>query len=626
MTGDGSHPQPSSGSLDKDSQTAEKIVYSSKGVPITIYDECVRGCCTCSFKLGRCYTQLKPCRFAAIIFIDREPCHDDLLVFDYVVHGVDIIGEEVSSGYECENYESILQEGVVEKMNDLINSELDNGALSIVEDKPVFIHALGAVMKPDGDVRPITDCSRPSGWCLNDHMGSLALKFSYKSVDSVVEVLKPGDYMCVIDIKAAYRSVAVNPAHTKYQGISWVKDGSKVYLEDNRLCFGSRCGPFYFNMFSNFIYRLLHEKHGIVVINYLDDFINVSRSEEECLANQQIIINLLRFCGFFISWRKISPPSTSPVYLGIIIDSIKILRLPEGKLEKMRLMLEEFSGLKTVSKKMIERLAGMLSHCATIIKGGRTFCRSIYNLDRAASKAQGKKVRVTGEALSDIEWWTHCSYLFNGRSTIAKPAFGLCPTSDASLQGFACYLGDKWFYGTWDNSIYFDSDCGHLVMSPNIKDMDATNINVYELFPVYWALVYWGHILKGHRVCFKVDNLQVLYMIRTGRSCNPICMQWLKRMFWLCVEFEIDLEAEYVPSECNTLADTLSRVGYDHVRRNISTLLDSQSLCCKEKLIISCRDNSIVSSSEEKEAPIGLNGPRNTENKESTVGVLQGIL
>ena len=33
--------------------------------------------------------------------------------------------------------------------------------MSLSDVKTVCIHALGAVSKPDGSIRPITDCSRP---------------------------------------------------------------------------------------------------------------------------------------------------------------------------------------------------------------------------------------------------------------------------------------------------------------------------------------------------------------------------------------------------------------------------------------------------------------------------------
>lgn len=298
------------------------------------------------------------------------------------------------------------------------------------------------------------------------------------------------------------------------------------------------------------------------------------------------------------------------------------LSLPQGKIEKMRSMLDEFAGLKWVTKKRIEKLAGMLSHCATIIRGGRTFCRSIYNLDRAASRTPSHRVKITEEARSDIDWWTHCSYLFNGKSAIAKPAYHLYPTSDASLQGFACYLGEKWFYGTWNNDLFFDTGCGHLVLGPEINGDDKGNINVLELFPVYWALVVWGHMFASHKVCFMVDNLQVMFMVRTGRSINPTCMQWLKRMFWLCAEFDIDLHAEYIPTNDNNVADTLSRLGYVRVRKDVASLLEDHELCCIHDLFVSCRNDSILSPQQTSQATTSFNGPSNTKNTQSSVGML----
>lgn len=505
--------------------------FSSNGTEVIVTGNCLLGICNCAYVLGGKPTQLKPCRFAATIFVARVGSVDDRQVFDYVVQGVDIVTRHIKS-YECANYSSILQDGVVQKMDKLVRDELGSGALSITSTKPNCIHAIGAVMKPDGNVRPITDCSRPEGDCLNDNMEEMQLKFTYKSVDAVIKVLEKGDYMCTTDIKAAYRSVSVNPSHTTYQGLSWILDGRKVYLEDNRLCFGSRCGPFYFNKISEFIYQTLTERYGMAIVNYLDDFINISGSWEKCIENQVKIIRFLRFLGFFVSWQKVSPPSTRTVFLGLIIDSnLMELSLPPGKLDKMRNLVDEINGLDRVSKNQLDRLTGMLAHCSTIIKGGRTFCRSLYDHYRVMNKSKLKTVRLSETAKSDLDWWAQSAYLFNGKATIAKETCGLSPTSDASLAGFACIFGCDWFYGTWGDSITFDTDCVHRVSCPDIPISDRGNINVYELFPVYWAIVRWANLMANKRVTFTCDNMQVCFMLRTGRSVNQTCMNWLKRIF-----------------------------------------------------------------------------------------------
>lgn len=59
--------------------------------------------------------------------------------------------------------------------------------------------------KPDGGIRPITDCSLPIGKCINDNMDGLTRHFSFKSVDDVVVNMNQGDFVTVVDIKSAYR-------------------------------------------------------------------------------------------------------------------------------------------------------------------------------------------------------------------------------------------------------------------------------------------------------------------------------------------------------------------------------------------------------------------------------------
>lgn len=108
---------------------------TSKGMSISVTEKCLQGVCCCTHKLGLVPTQLKPCRFAAKIFVNPQPPKEDLCVFDIVCHGVDIVaGDEPS--YECKNYDSILQPMNRAKMDVIISDELASGALSIVTDKP----------------------------------------------------------------------------------------------------------------------------------------------------------------------------------------------------------------------------------------------------------------------------------------------------------------------------------------------------------------------------------------------------------------------------------------------------------------------------------------------------------
>ena len=158
----------------------------------------------------------------------------------------------------------------------------------------------------------------------------------------MVNILEPNYFMSVIDIKSAYRAVPIKPSHRKYQGFSWFWEGENRWFLDNRLCFGLRLGPMYFNLISSFIYDVLSKRFNLNVVNYLDDFIAIAVNESECLTAQTSMIHLLRFLGFHVSYNKAIHPSKAATILGIVIDTEGLeLRLPEGKVARLKNLLDQ---------------------------------------------------------------------------------------------------------------------------------------------------------------------------------------------------------------------------------------------------------------------------------------------
>ena len=93
-------------------------------------------------------------------------------LLDGVCHGFKLIdpGAQLES-YYCENYKSATKDAFVE-INDIVCKELKSNKLTIVEQQPHCVHALGAVEKSSGGYRPITDASRPSMKSINNYMDS----------------------------------------------------------------------------------------------------------------------------------------------------------------------------------------------------------------------------------------------------------------------------------------------------------------------------------------------------------------------------------------------------------------------------------------------------------------------
>ena len=219
------------------------VFTSPEGVIVEVYDDCVKGICSCDYKLHGEMLQFKPCRFAYLVSLGTEPLVSD------ITDGFKIVDDNMDLGkmrYECENYMSVYDPENKAKLDSIIGKELAEGYLKIVQEIPTCIHSMGAVPKPDGGIRPITDCSMPRDIAVNNYCSAIIEDFQYKSVDHVLAMLQEGDYMTVVDIKSAYRVVPIFPDHRRYLGLKWEINGETVYIEDSRLCFGLCLGPSYF--------------------------------------------------------------------------------------------------------------------------------------------------------------------------------------------------------------------------------------------------------------------------------------------------------------------------------------------------------------------------------------------
>ena len=84
------------------------------------------------------------------------------------------------------------------------------------------------------------------------------------------------DYLSTLDLKDAYRAVAIHPSDIQKQGLVWDFNGKlgpdSIYMVDNRLCMGLSSSPYIFSKLSDFITRCAVRHDINTVINYLDDF------------------------------------------------------------------------------------------------------------------------------------------------------------------------------------------------------------------------------------------------------------------------------------------------------------------------------------------------------------------
>ena len=115
------------------------------------------------------------------------------------------------------NHSSALSPENRSKVEEKIREELSEGHYVITDHTPRITSALAAIPKPDGDIRLIHDFSRPENSSVND----FAVKDAcvYQSLDDAIDLLSPSSFIAKVDLKAAYRSVAIRSDHHVLTGL-----------------------------------------------------------------------------------------------------------------------------------------------------------------------------------------------------------------------------------------------------------------------------------------------------------------------------------------------------------------------------------------------------------------------
>ena len=231
--------------------------------------------------------------------------------------------EGIKAGFKISdvvNYDSVKSVSVenhpsVNKYKDLVEKELqlqiNMGNYKVTESHspPKIVSPLGAIPKDDQEVRAIHDCSRPMGDALNNY--SLHTSVQYQTIDEAYTLAKPHRYMSKIDLKSAYRSVAIHPTDYSLTGFRFKFQGDKnpTTLYDVRLPFGSSKGPMIFHRLSQAVKRMMARRGFDNVVVYLDDFLIVEESYERCREAQLALLALLVRLRFLILWKKLVGPS-----------------------------------------------------------------------------------------------------------------------------------------------------------------------------------------------------------------------------------------------------------------------------------------------------------------------------
>ena len=400
----------------------------------------------------------------------------------------------------------------------------------------VHISPFGVIPKSQpGKWRTILDLSSPHGMSVNDGIPKDLCSLRYVRVDDIVDklaVMGPGTQMAKVDIESAYRMVPVHPSDRHLLGMEWK---GNIYV-DTALPFGLRSAPKIFNSVADAIEWILKARGVTNVSHYLDDFIFIGAAgTSECQRNLQLVLEACAALGVPLAMHKVEGPSTCLIFLGILLDTVNMeLRLPDGKLKALSVLIKSWRGRKVCSRRELESLAGHLCHACKVVRPGRRFLRGIFQLISQFPKPH-YKIRLNTEFRADLEWWHSFLKEWNGVSMLYKVSLRVPDGevwSDASGSwGCAAIHGTQWFQIKWSDF-------------PEAQD---TSIAVKELLPIVVAAAVWGNRWSRSTVCFHCDNQAVVDVIRGGYCRDKLLAHMLRCMFFLEAHFGFTATARHIP-------------------------------------------------------------------------------
>ncbi len=412
----------------------------------------------------------------------------------------------------------------------------------------LIVSPIGLVPKAEkGKFRMIHHLSFPEGSSINDGIDRDYCKVQYIKFDDAINMVAGagrGAFMAKTDIESAFRLLPVHPSDFHLLGI--MLDGK--FFVDKALPMGASCSPALFEKFSTFVEWAIKEKAGSSrIIHFCDDFLLCGESNLSCKSLLDKFISVCKTLGVPLAHEKTVGPSTSIVFLGLQIDSIKLtVSVPDDKIIKISDKIKQALQSRDITLHGLQSLIGSLSFVCKAIAPGRPFLRRLIDLTCGVT-SPNQKIILSSGSKSDLNTWLLFLENFNGVSIIQDQKWlgqdDIQLFTDASgTQGFGGFLSGKWFQGKWPQDV-----------------CRTQSIAWMEFFPIIVSIVVWGRDLQGKRIILRSDNKAVVSIINKQTSKCPKIMSLVRFYVLQCLKLNISLYANHIPGKDNDIADALSR-------------------------------------------------------------------
>jgi hypothetical protein len=397
---------------------------------------------------------------------------------------------------------------------------------------------------------------------LNPHIRERKVNLSH--LGSFHEGFVQGSWMRSCDLEAGYWQVPIHPAHKKYLGIAWSKNGVKKHFRWLVLFLGIKDAVFVFTKLLKPHIRFC-QRFGIFLVIYIDDHLSAAENEELCKLHADFSELCLQLAGWLIKDGKGMRTATQDgVFLGLRHDLVNLYYyIPERKLADIVQFGSWLTTQRRVPVRQIASFYGKVSACRLALGPVTSLiCRTGQRtIAEYSENSRESWATLSSEFVVEIRFLIEYLGSLNGfpmkmSSSITPNRVMASDASDFALASAEIACGVPGMH------------CQHrgpCVLSPLVQrelsheEREASS-TLRELLAVWDTYVLKGDHFVGQSVMHLCDNKNVEIILRKG-SGKPLLQKLAFEIFLACRRHDILLSAQWLLRTDSRIAvvDVLSK-------------------------------------------------------------------
>ena len=384
--------------------------------------------------------------------------------------------------------------------------------------------------------------------------------FKFEGLGMLLRLLRAGDWMVSWDLQEGYMHLLVREDCRKWMGIEWQGQTYRF----RTLTFGMSLSPWFFCKTVRVLLRRWRGQ-GIRVHGHVDDFLLCTRTREVAEKQRDVCAMTMDVCGWVRAEGKGSwEPTQRLGHLGFILDTQKMMvEVPEAKLTDLAGVLHRIADAnrqrKGIRARWVAAVAGKIVSLSLAFGPARLMSRALFGVVDARNRRWWEwdhHVRLSPQAVDDIEWLKENLHRFNGRALV-RPAVVWVLEVDASgsvgCGGRLAVPGreEERFRLAWTERL--------------VREWGLWHVNVKELAAVLFGLPAMERKIKDCNLEVRVDSATAkAYLERQGGPSTHRYHSEMMRLVrgiigWTWQRNVELLQPVWIPGSANAVADWESR-------------------------------------------------------------------